>query len=397
MDLLAIPENNTTFNIYNPDEIRKGSLNNKLVFMQKANADVTKSGKQTIITINCRCFECIGNCVQGSTSGGRAFESFSDYYTHLCTVMKKDIEIFKCPCKGCPWSIVRSFGAMIKHLRLQHTDLHEEFSTLCDGDFTKLWISVNNDEWTAVLKFKKVVVAEPIPIKEEQIDWENAPVLGTAKEIQSTWTKPLQIKTPEPVISSVDEFPQLVENSMKQIFFGPLDKPVNVFNNGIEYYPARAPWDIKLDDKNKMFIGIMKKGTTFYVGMCPNERPLTFDEKRSPENNHYCLDKNCLFDHMAGWSESHIETINIEPAQEMSNIDLIEENEPELEQIFSELTELKLEETDIHGNQRLMNTDIPQGNNQHLLHDDIHGIQETPKKTRKRKNNKEDPSAFEDN
>jgi hypothetical protein len=365
MEMLAIPENNTTIDIYNPNEIRNGSLNNKLVFMQKANADVTKSGKQTIITINCRCFDCISNCVQGSISGGRAFESFSDYYIHVCSVMDKNIEIFKCPCKGCPWSIVRSFGAMIKHLRLEHTDLHEEFSTLCDGDFTKLWISADTNKWTAALKFKKTnVVNEIAPIKkEDSIDWENAPVLGTAKEMQSTWTKPPQMKTPEPVVPSADEFPSLVEDSMKQVFIGPLEKSPNIIINGIEYYAARAPWDIKLDDNNKIFTGIMKKDTTFYVGMCPNERPLTFDEKRSPDNNNYCLDKTCSFDHIAGWSESHIE-IN-EPVHTSTEV-----NDSELEEIFSELTEIKLDATD---------------------------IQEMPKKQRKRKNNKEDPSAFEDN
>ncbi len=364
MELLAIPENKTDINIYNPIEIRNGSLNNKLVFLQNANSEITKSGKTNIIIINCRCSDCINTSVLGSVSGGKAFQSFSDYYNHICDVFKKDVEIFKCPCKGCPWSIVRAFGAMVKHLRLEHSEIHEEFSTLCNGDFSKLWLSADNQNWTAVLKFKKnTIVNEPILVKkEDKIGWENEPVLGIVKtEVHTTWTKPPQMKTPDIVVTSANEFPSLIEDSMKQVFIGPLEQSPNIIINNIEYYAARAPWDIKLDENNKIFTGIMKKNTTFYVGMCPNERPLTFDEKRSPENKHYCLDKTCSFDHMAGWSESHIE-IHENASTEV--------NDPELEEIFSELTELKIDEID---------------------------VQATPKKQRRRKNNKEDLSAFEDN
>ncbi len=365
--MLAIPENNTTTNMYNPEDIRKGSLNNKLVFMQNANADVTKSGKHTTITINCRCFECNSMSVRGTNSGGRAFESFADYYIHVSNVLKKDIEIFKCPCKGCPWSIVRAFGAMIKHLRLEHSELHEEFSTLCDGDFKKLWISVDENNWKAVLKFKKIIKSEsPVPDKkEEQITWDDEPVLGAGKtEVNTTWTKPPKMETKSETVPSAEDFQtlsSLVEDSMKKMFIGPLENPSNVIIDGIEYYAARAPWDITLDENNKLFTGIMKKGTTFYVGMCINERPLTMDEKRSPENNHYCLDKTCSFDHMAGWSSSvktvsntetaATETISTETAATETAATAttvpVEENDSELEQICSELVEMVLPDSEI--------------------------------------------------
>ncbi len=380
MELLAIREDNT--NIYTPENIKEGSLDKKMVFMHKANSDIMTSGKHTNITINCRCFECINKCIQGSKSGGRSFETFADYYIHICDVMKKDIEIFKCPCKGCPWSVVRTFGAMLKHLSLHHTDIHEEFSTMCDGDFTKLWVSADNKEWTAVMKFKKAQVTEsvpaPIPVQ-NTISWEEEPTLGTAKKTtNANWAKPPQLNNNKEIdIQNIpEEFPELVENQMKQLCFGPLNKTPNVFINGIEYYHARAPWDIKLDKNNKMFTGIMPKNTTFYDGFCPHERPLTVDEKRSETSKNYCLNPDCSFDHMAGWSDSFKKEDKFEST---SIVDIIpelksapvEDIDPELDTIFvnDNLELLTLNETD---------------------------IEEKPKKKR-RGRIQEDPSAFEDN
>jgi hypothetical protein len=363
MELIDIPEHNNETNIYSPSEILKGSLNDKLVFLQNANADITKSGKINIITVNCRCIECINSCVQGSQSGGKAFQSFADYYKHICDVIRKEVEIFKCPCKGCPWSIVRSFGAMVKHLRLEHSEIHEEFSTLCNGDFSKLWISIDNNTWTALLKFKKptVIKTETVQVTDE-IKWDNDPSIGNVKKSNksSVWIQPPKMKITQEII--MEEFPSLnkIKPSMTQLFIGPLEMPTNIIVNDIEYYAARAPWDIELDSKNKIFIGTMPKNTTFYVGFCPNERPLTIDEKRSADNHHYCLDENCSFDHMAGWSKKDTsEPINTES------------NDVELEQIFPELSEITLNP------------------------EDIENMEEQKPKTRRRKNNKENLEAFE--
>lgn len=383
MELLAIREDNIT-NIYEPENIKEGSLDKKMVFMHKANSDIMTSGKHTNITINCRCFECINKCIQGSKSGGRSFETFADYYIHICDVMKKDIEIFKCPCKGCPWSVVRAFGAMIKHLSLHHTDIHESFSTMCDGDFTKLWVSADNDKWTAVMKFKKVVVTEsvsaPVPV-ENSISWEEEPTLGTAKNnTHVNWTKPPQLNNKKEINikNIIEEFSELVDVQMKQVCEGPLNQTPNVFINGIEYSHASAPWDIKLDKNNKMFTGIMPKKTIFYDGFCPNERPLTVDEARSSTNNNYCLDPDCSFDHMDGWSDSFkkeekVESESIvETTQELTSAP-VEDNDPELETIF------------VNENLELLTL-----NEEDIIHTTL------PKKQRGKRNNKENLAAFED-
>jgi hypothetical protein len=334
MELMLVPDDNKK---YSPVNIKNGSLDNQLVFLQNASSDIKQDKKKVTITINCRCHKCIKMCVQGDKSGGIPFYSFAHYYEHICSVTDKDVEIFKCPCKGCPWSVVRVFSAMIKHLRIEHEDIYQEFNDLCESDFTKLWISIDNNEWKGILKGKKIVT-QPVVTEapdNEIINWDNEPQLAPVPVM------PVWVPTPM--------------RKMVQKMIGPLEKPQPFMFNGKKYSPPMAPWEITLDPKNNIFIGIMEKNTEFYIGFCPNERPLAQDEPRTVNNNNYCCNPDCKFDHMNGWSKYINDTFNQVPVDDLAMMEL---NVSDIESDSSE------------------------------------PVEDEPKQRRVRKNNRENPDAF---